>query len=57
MQVVQCSGTAESSSTPSLFGCVQDGRMYICYGNGYASFRQLNVRRLIDDGESNAAFL
>jgi hypothetical protein len=57
MQVIESTGTGESSATPSLFPCVQDGRMYICYGNGYASFRQLNVRRLIDDGGSNSAFV
>jgi hypothetical protein len=57
MQVIESTGTAEASATPSLFGCVQDGRMYICYGNGYASYRQLNVRRLIDDGSTNSAFL
>jgi hypothetical protein len=57
MQVIESTGTAESSATPSLFACVQDGRMYICYGNGYASYRQLNLRRLIDDGSTNSAFL
>jgi hypothetical protein len=57
VQVIQCSGTAESQVVPSIFGCVQTGKAYICYGNGYMSFRQLNVRRLIDDGGNNSAFL
>jgi hypothetical protein len=57
MQVIQCSGTGEGSCVPRIFGCIQTGKAYICYGNGYMTNRQLNIRRLIDDSANNRAFL